>query len=108
MVAPNLKAGAGTLTQAGKMTGEAHDDFQAMAKQLSGRLDSYIAGWQGAGSTAFVQLHQSWQEHHTKIASLLKELEAVFLKTDSSFDDTDAAAHSSINNVANDLNTRLG
>lgn len=108
MAAPNLKAGAGTLPQAAKMTGEAYEDFQAMANQLSNRLDSYIAGWQGAGSTAFVQLHDSWQQHHTKIANLLQELQSVFMKTSSSFDDTDAAAHSSITSVSNDLNTRLG
>lgn len=108
MVASNLKAGAGTLARAAAMTGEAHDDFQAMARQLSGRLAGDIAGWQGAGSTAFQQLHTSWQEHHAKIAALLKELETVFRSTDAGFDDTDAAVHGSIDRVAGDLATRLG
>lgn len=108
MVAQNLKAGAGTLAHAAKMTGEAHDDFNAMAKQLSGKIEGNIAGWQGAGSQAFQQLHQAWQEHHQKISQLLQELQTVFTKTDASFDDTDTAASSSIKNVASNLNTRLG
>jgi len=108
MTAPNLKAGAGALGRAATMTGEAHDDFQAMARQLGGRLEGHLAGWQGAGSTAFQQLHAAWQEHHTKIAALLQELESVFRQTDVSFDDTDVAAQRSIRGVATDLSTRLG
>lgn len=108
MTVSTLKAGAGTLAHAAKMTGDAHDDFHAMAARLSSRLELHLAGWQGAGSTAFQQLHASWHEHHTRIAALLTELEAVFVRTEAGFDETDAAARRSIDGVAGTLAGRLG
>lgn len=108
MVAQHLRAGAGTLAHAATLTGEAHDDVNAMTAQLSARIEGNIAGWQGAGSRAFQQLHQAWQEHHLRISHLLLELQTVFTQTGASFDHTDAAAGGSIGNVASNLHTRLG
>lgn len=70
-----FEAEAGVLARAAVMVGQAHQDLDATAQQLAGRVDGYLAGWRGEGATAFTVLHQTWQTQHRRIVGVLIDLE---------------------------------
>lgn len=89
MAGNNMELGEATLKQIGNEVTTGRDAFEALAKQLSGKITEKTPQWQGAGGTAFFNLHNAWQEKHTKIVRALNEFEASLQKTDSDTKGTD-------------------
>ena len=99
----HLRAGAGALTHAATMVGEAHCDFDTTARSLGARIDGQLAGgWAGSGADAFVALHEAWQRSHARIAAVLDELEGALRATDATFDASDQDATRGVSAVALD------
>jgi WXG100 family type VII secretion target len=104
MVDNQLKADAGVLTHAAHMISSAHQDFETLARTLSLRLESEIAGgWAGSGAQAFVGLHEQWQRSHRVIAGALEGLQRSMLATDASLTQTDVDARTRVAGVATTL-----
>lgn len=88
-MAGNMELGAGALKQIGGEVTSGKEDFRALSHQLSGKINEKTQQWQGAGGTAFFNLHQQWQDKNTKILAALDEFDAALRKTDSDTTSTD-------------------
>lgn len=76
----SINAGAGLHQADGALSRAAGEVESARGElgQIAVRLDSRLSGmrgqWQGAGGTAFEQVHAAWQEHQRRIVGALDGL----------------------------------
>jgi WXG100 family type VII secretion target len=92
----DMELGEATLKQIANEVTSGRDAFQALAKQLSGKITEKTPQWQGAGGSAFFNLHNSWQEKHTRIVNALNEFEASLHQTDKDTKGTDQGQSSQL------------
>lgn len=91
-----VRLGPETLKVISNEVSTGRSDFTSMAKKLEGQILDKTAQWQGAGGSAFFNLHAAWMEKQTKIVNALNEFEASLGLTDKTTKDNDqqqASAH---------------
>jgi WXG100 family type VII secretion target len=91
-----VRLGPDTIKVISNEVSTGRTDFTSMAKKLEGQILDKTAQWQGAGGSAFFNLHAAWMEKQTKIVNALNEFEASLGITDKTTKDNDAqqaAAH---------------
>ena len=81
MASGEMKAGANTLGQAAGMVSTAKSDFDKLASNLAGQIQSAQAKWQGQGGSAFQSLGAAWHERQNKIVSALNQFESSLQQT---------------------------
>lgn len=64
----------GALSRAASEVESARSDLTQIAVRLESNLSGMRSQWQGAGGTAFEQVHAAWQEHQRRIVSALDGL----------------------------------
>lgn len=82
---------AGALSHAAGLVQQARGDFDALARQLEGRIAGMAAQWRGAGGSAFRGLAATWLEKQRVITSALDDVEAALRGTERTNAATDEA-----------------
>ncbi len=77
-----LHQAEGALTRAAGEVEAARSDLTAAAGRLDGRLAGMRSQWQGAGGSAFEQVHRVWQEQQRRIVGALDGLAQSLRDTD--------------------------
>ena len=90
MSSGEMKAGANTLGQAANMVSTAKSDFDKLASNLMGQIQSAQAKWQGEGGSAFQNLGAAWNERQNKIVSALNQFESSLQQTQKDNQSTDS------------------
>ena len=103
MSAAEMGQGEGTLTKAAGLVSDAKADFDRLALQLDGQIQGLQGKWAGAGGSAFLVLHQAWQEKQKVIVSALNEFEASLTSTEKDNISTDDAQSANYTRTAGRL-----
>lgn len=103
MQANQIRAGEGTLVRAATMVADAKVDFDRLAADLGHQIVSAQGRWQGAGGTAFFQLHQAWTEKQRAIVTALDRFQTELTGTDAVLTAADQHAQATANATAQRL-----
>ena len=101
--APEMGQGEHTLTRAAGLVADAKQDFDALSRNLSSRIQGLQGRWTGAGGSAFFALHQAWTEKQRRITAALDEFEASLTSTERDNMSTDETQSASYNRYAGRL-----
>ena len=103
MTSGEVRLGPDTIKQISNEVSTGRSDFTSMAKKLEGQILDKTAQWQGAGGSAFFNLHAAWMEKQNKIVNALNEFEQNLITTEKDNVSTDDAQQSSMTALQNSL-----
>ena len=81
--------GEGTLSRAAVLVADAKRDFDALSRQLEGRIQGLQGRWAGQGGAAFFALHAAWSDKQRTIVGALDDFERSLHTTEKDFVGTD-------------------
>jgi WXG100 family type VII secretion target len=91
------------LTRGAQMVSSARGDLEQQLSGLRGKLSGIGQQWRGAGSTAFQQVMNRWDEDSRKITSALNEFEANLRSSEQTYNANDEAQSSTFGKLSGRL-----
>lgn len=86
-------AGENTLGKAAEMVATARQDFDALSKNLTSKIEGLESQWKGQGGQAFFALHAAWTQKQQVVTSALNDFEASLKNTQKDNVSTDETQH---------------
>jgi len=84
-----------SLTRGAQMVASARGDLEQQLTALRGKLSGIGAQWRGAGSSAFQQTMNRWDEDARKITSALNEFEQNLRTSEQTYNANDESQQAS-------------
>lgn len=95
-----IRQSEAALSNAATRVADCKRDLLQFSHQLDGQLQGLRSQWQGQGGTAFMKLHQAWDERQRQITSALDRFEESLITTEKDNVATDDAASSALHKIA--------
>ena len=92
-----------SLNRGAQMVASAKGDLDQQLTALRGKLSGIGAQWRGAGSSAFQQTMQRWDESARKITSALDEFEANLKSSEQTYNASDEQQSSTFSKLSGRL-----